>query len=213
MNQTKQYIQSLYEDKDSLIQSMQQYAEEHGIPIMEKDGIEFLKQLIRIHKPKSIVEIGAAIGYSAIQMASSNSEVKVHTVERDEQRYHDAIYFIKQAGLEARINITHDNAINWLNQFSNDLHIDFVFVDAAKGEYKDYVEKIDPFLKPGSLLVVDNVLFKGYVSKEKQENRRFVKIGDKIASFNEWLYKHPHYTTTIVETGDGVAIAIKTNEE
>ncbi|WP_017185306.1 O-methyltransferase [Alkalibacillus haloalkaliphilus] len=212
MNKTKQYVQSLYNDESNpLIASMEQYAIENNVPIMEKDGIEYLKQLIRIHQSNNIIEIGSAIGYSAIQMASSMPDVQVYTVERDERRYETAKQYIQKANLEDRIHIDLDDALNWIDYRFTTERFDLAFIDAAKGEYINYVEKITPLLSKGSLLVVDNVLFKGYVSKEKQDNKRFVKIGEKIASFNEWLLDHPQYQTTIIETGDGIAIALKTN--
>ncbi|GEN46456.1 O-methyltransferase [Alkalibacillus haloalkaliphilus] len=212
MNKTKQYVQSLYNDESNpLIASMEQYAIENNVPIMEKDGIEYLKQLIRIQQPKKIIEIGSAIGYSAIQMANSIPDVQVYTVERDEIRYEIAKQYIQEANLEGRIHIDLDDALNWIDHRFTTERFDLAFIDAAKGEYINYVEKITPLLPKGSLLVVDNVLFKGYVSKEKQDNKRFVKIGEKIASFNEWLLNHPQYQTTIIETGDGIAIALKTN--
>ncbi|WP_188206241.1 O-methyltransferase [Alkalibacillus aidingensis] len=208
MEQTKQYIQSLYKDQDELLTEMEQYAANQQVPIMEKDGIEFLKQIIRIHRPKKIIEIGAAIGYSAIQMAKSDSNVIIQTVERDEKRYHDAISFVKKANLDHRIEVNYNDAVVWLEE-TKPSSVDLVFIDAAKGEYQKYVEVVHPFLKSGGLIIVDNVLFKGYVSKAVQENKRWVKIGEKIATFNEWLFSHPQYETTMIETGDGIAIALK----
>ncbi|GEL77503.1 O-methyltransferase [Tenuibacillus multivorans] len=206
-DQTKEYIRRLYQENHPLILEMENYAKENHIPIMEKDGIEFLKQLIRLHRPKHVLEIGAAIGYSAIQMAMADSNVNITTVEKDSERFKEAQKNVKLAGLDRRINIVFADANDFLESMNE--QFDFAFIDAAKGQYRHYVEKIDPYLNRGGLIVIDNVLFKGYVSKEVQERERLIKLGEKIDYFNQWLMKHPNYQTTIVATGDGVAIALK----
>ncbi|PKR79076.1 SAM-dependent methyltransferase [Halalkalibacillus sediminis] len=209
MNETKAYIQSLYKDSHSLLNEMEAYAEEHHVPIMEKDGIEILKQLIRIHRPKNIFEIGTAIGYSAIQMALAYSGSKVTSVEREQTRYKVAVDNIARAGLEQQIDTHLGDAVSFINELAEDTQFDFVFVDAAKGQYKDYIEAIDSYVPTKGVIVIDNVLFKGYVSGASQENQRWVKIGEKIAKFNEWLMNNENYYTTIIESGDGIAIALK----
>ncbi|NIK11290.1 O-methyltransferase [Alkalibacillus almallahensis] len=209
MGKTKQYIQSLNQHNDSLLLEMEKYAEEHRVPIMELDGIAFLKQLIRIYQPQQLLEIGTAIGYSAIQMANASSNVHITTIERDSTRYQDAAHYVKQAGLTEQISIVFDDALEWLEQIPYEQEYDFIFVDAAKGQYQAFVEKINSHLKSGGILVVDNVLFKGYVAKEVNDDSRWQSIGEKINHFNQWLVNHIDYDTTIVETGDGVAIAVK----
>ncbi|MGP4071434.1 O-methyltransferase [Piscibacillus sp. B03] len=207
----KNYIRNLYAkfEKETFIKEMELYAAEHRVPIIETDGVELLKQLVRLHRPKHILEIGTAIGYSTIQMALANKQTHITSVELDETRYLEANQNVNKANLSDRIQLILDDANEYLNNIKEN-EFDFVFIDAAKGQYINYVKKISPFLRSGSLLVIDNVLFKGYVSKEVQDDRkRLVKLGEKIDRFNHWLIEHPEYDTTIMETGDGVAIALK----
>lgn len=210
-NTNKDYITRLYQNINQLpiIQEMEDYATEHSVPIMEVDGIELLKQLIRIHKPDHVLEIGTAIGYSAIQMALTQPNLKVTSIEIDEKRHQLALHNVHKANMFEQIHLVLEDASLFLDKIEiNDY--DFVFIDAAKGQYKNYVEKITPYLKSGSIIVIDNVLFKGYVSKEVHDDRkRLMKLGEKIDRFNRWLMDHPQYDTSFVETGDGVAIAVK----
>ncbi|MET3682497.1 putative O-methyltransferase YrrM [Alkalibacillus flavidus] len=213
MSKTKHYIRSLQPEQHPLLDKMEQYADNHHVPIMERDGIGLLQQLVRLHQPQHILEIGTAIGYSAIQMALATKHASITTIERDDNRFQEATHFIHEAQLHDRIQVIHHDANVWLDELSSDSQTyDLVFVDAAKGQYQAFVEKIDPFVAEGGLIVVDNVLFKGYVAKEVQDNERFVNIGEKINQFNQWLSNHSDYTTTIVESGDGVAIAVKNSQ-
>ncbi|RPF55545.1 O-methyltransferase [Aquisalibacillus elongatus] len=207
---SKTYIQKLYNDhkpQQDYLEEMEAYALEHQVPIMERDGIELLKQLVRLHQPKTILEIGTAIGYSAIQMAIANEKAHITSIEIDESHKAIAEKNIQKAGLDHQIDVVLSDANEYLEQHQH--AYDLVFVDAAKGQYKNYIEKLHPILESGSLIIIDNVLFKGYVSKEVQGHKRFDQLGEKINQFNQWLIEHPHFETTIVETGDGVAIALK----
>ncbi|MFC0014913.1 MULTISPECIES: O-methyltransferase [Allobacillus] len=209
MRASQSYIQSLYEGSDSELRRITEYAVEHHVPIMEVDGIQFIKQLIRIHRPKKILEIGTAIGYSAIQMAKVDSSIQITTLEVDETRYRQAMKNIQTLNYENQIKAIHQDAIDYLKERTEAEQFDFVLIDAAKGKNKDFVNYTAPFLKKNGLLVVDNVLFKGYVSGENNESKRLSKLGSKINSFNQWLMNDERFETTIVETGDGITVAIK----
>lgn len=205
----KEYFQSLYKEDSKLIQQLERYAEEYNVPIIEKDSIELLKQLIRIHQPKRILEIGTAIGYSAIQMASAYGNSFITTIEMDEYRYEEAVKHIKEALLDHRIEVILQRGETYIENLSKSSTFDFVFIDAAKAQYQSYVELIDPHLKPHGLIVIDNVYFKGYVMEENNASKRLQKLGQKINHFNKWLIENDAYDTTFVASGDGLAIAIK----
>ncbi|MGM8214198.1 O-methyltransferase [Bacillaceae bacterium W0354] len=206
---SKKYIQALYKEEEELILTLEKSAKTNKVPIMEKDGVEFLKQLIRIYRPKQILEIGTAIGYSAIQMAKASPDSFIKTIEIDENRFNEAVRNIKMAQLDHRIEVILADASQYIEQLSQEYVFDFVFIDAAKGQYKSYVEKISPFIKSNGLIVIDNVLFKGYVAGVNDDQPRLKKIGQKIDDFNKWLIENKAYDTTFVETGDGIAISIK----
>ena len=205
----KEYFQSLYKEDSKLIQQLERYAEEYNVPIIEKDSIELLKQLIRIHQPKRILEIGTAIGYSAIQMASACGNSFITTIEMDENRYEEAVKHIKEALLDHRIEVILQKGETYIENLSKSSTFDFVFIDAAKAQYQSYVELIDPHLEQHGLIVIDNVYFKGYVMEENNASKRLQKLGQKINHFNKWLIENDAYDTTFVASGDGLAIAIK----
>src|SRR5690625_4889386 len=176
---------------------------------MEKDGIEFLKQLVRIQAPKSILEIGSAIGYSAIQMALAASEATITTIEKDADRYEQAVSNVREMSLAHRIHVIQQDALEFLSDERIDVSFDFIFIDAAKSKNKEFIEKVHPFLRRKGVIAIDNVLLKGYVSGEKKDSKRLMKLGEKINDFNHWMINHPKYETVITETGDGIAIAYK----
>ena len=123
-------------DQEYLIRQMEKYADEKGVPIMEKDGIEFLTEFIKLNKVKNILEIGSAIGYSAINMALAGSDVTVTTIERDKDRYIEAVKNVKKIGLDDRITLILADALD----FNSSEEFDLIFIDAAKSQYIMFFE-------------------------------------------------------------------------
>ena len=123
---------------------MERYANEKNVPIIEKKSIAFIMKYIKEHNIKNVLEIGSAIGYSAILMASSTQECIVTTIERDEARYMECLKNVKKCGMEKKINVVYQDALE-LN-LSEDLKYDLIFIDAAKGQYTKFFEKYKNFL-------------------------------------------------------------------
>ncbi|MBE6139813.1 MAG: O-methyltransferase [Firmicutes bacterium] len=190
------------------IEDLESYAFNNNIPIMQKDGIEFLCKYIKENNIKNILEIGSAIGYSAIKMALVDSDVKVTTIERDKERYDIAVNNIKKFNLQDRINIINEDALI-LNIGINDKY-DLIFIDAAKSQYIKFFEKFEKNLKDGGVIVSDNLSFHGLVEDESKTNNRNTKqLVRKIRKYIDYLKDNPNYKTTFYELGDGVAISIK----
>ena len=190
------------------IEDLESYAFNNNIPIMQKDGIEFLCKYIKENKIKNILEIGSAIGYSAIKMALVDSDVKVTTIERDKERYDIAVNNIKKFNLQDRINIINEDALI-LNIGINDKY-DLIFIDAAKSQYIKFFEKFEKNLKDGGVIVSDNLSFHGLVEDEsKTNNRNTEQLVRKIRKYIDYLKDNPNYKTTFYELGNGVAISIK----
>ena len=124
-------------DQEYYIRKMEKYADEKGIPIMEKEGINFLVEFVKLNKIKNILEIGSAIGYSAINMALASNDVMVTTIERDKDRYIEAVKNIKKVGLDDRITLILADAL----EFKTDEVYDLIFIDAAKSQYIKFFEK------------------------------------------------------------------------
>lgn len=190
------------------LEEIEKYAQENNVPIMQKDGIEFLTNYIKENNIKNILEIGSAIGYSAIKMALVDNDIKVTTIERDIDRYNLAIKNIKDFNLNDRINIINADA---LEVELNDKY-DLIFIDAAKSQYIKFFEKFEKNLKTNGVIVSDNLSFHGLVEDETKTNNRNTKqLVRKIRKYIEYLKENPNYKTTFYELGDGVAISIKLN--
>jgi len=211
MHKTQKYLEQLIPKSNDFMCSLEQYASEHRVPIMEKEGIHFLTQLIRLHQPNNILELGTAIGYSALRMHEAAPTVHITTLERDDKMVEIATKNIKLAEKEHAINIMHADAFDALEQLTNEKkQFDFIFIDAAKGQYKRFFTLVEPLLANNWIIVCDNVLFKGFVVDPSQtDNKRLQKLAKKIDTFNQWLMQNDSYHTSLIPIGDGITMSIK----
>ena len=152
------------EEKNNEISRIKEYARRENIPIMQDEGIEFLTSFIEKKGIKDILEIGTAIGYSAIMMAMVNSNIHITTIERDETRYLEALKNIKKLELENRITLIFNDALNFetLDEF------DLIFIDAAKGKNIDFFNYFEKNLKTTGYIITDNMGFHGYVEMNEE---------------------------------------------
>ncbi len=188
------------------LEKLEEFAKKNNIPIMQKDGIEFLTNYIKENNIKNILEIGTAIGYSSIKMALVSDDIKVTTIERDVDRYDLALKNINDFNLSDRINVILDDALN----VNLDSEYDLIFIDAAKSQYIKFFDKFDKNLKKGGVIVSDNLSFHGLVEDEtKTNNRNTRQLVRKIKKYIEFLKSNPNYDTTMYNLGDGVSISIK----
>lgn len=191
------------------LQSIKAYAEQHHVPIMEDQGIEFLLQLLEDQKPKTMLEIGAAIGFSAIKVAAALPDCQIDTIERDEERFDKAVKFIAEAGLDKRIRIFHADALEFDLEELNPAY-DAIFIDAAKGQYERFFEKYEVLLAEDGILYCDNMKMHGMAEQEISEvPRRKRTMIRNIKQFREKMMAHPDYDTTLLSAGDGIMVCKK----
>lgn len=204
------YLESLIPSRDNIIQEMEVYAKENDVPIMELVGIEAMLQILRLIQPASILEIGTAIGYSAIRMAKALPEANIVSIERDEIRYTKALEYIEMTNTSSQIKVHLGDALD-LGENPEKLgtSFDVIFIDAAKGQYQRFFNSYENVLSPNGVIITDNVLFKGLVALEEVEVKRTRSLVKKIKTYNEWLISNPKYITTILPIGDGIAISKK----
>ena len=145
------------------ILEMEAYAQEKNVPIVEKKTIAFIMKYIKEHNVKNILEIGSAIGYSAILMASSKEDVAVTTIERDEERYMECLKNVKKCEMDKKINVVFQDALDV--NLSEEVKYDLIFIDAAKAQNIKFFEKYKYFLKDTGTIITDNLKFHGYVGK------------------------------------------------
>ena len=194
------------------ILEMERYANEKNVPIIEKKSIAFIMKYIKENNIKNVLEIGSAIGYSAILMASSTQDCVVTTIERDEVRYMECLKNVKKCGMEKKINVVYQDALE-LN-LSDDLRYDLIFIDAAKGQYTKFFEKYKNFLNPNGTIITDNIKFHGYVGKSDTiESKNLRQLVSKIESYIDFLKNNADFETTFYDIGDGLSVSKKRNHE
>ena len=178
---------------------MEKYAEEKNIPIMQKSGINFLTKYIEENNIKNILEIGTAIGYSAIKMASVNDKIEVTTIEKDNERYLTALKNIKEFDLDKRITLISGDALD----IELEGKFDLIFIDAAKGQYIKFFEKYSKNLKKNGVIVSDNLDFHGFVKQEERIiSKNLRQLVNKIRNYIEFLKTNTEFTTTFYKVGE-----------
>ncbi|MEY8750416.1 O-methyltransferase [Alkalicoccobacillus gibsonii] len=207
--ETLDYLVALTPKRSELIEEMEQYAAEHSVPIMDLVGIESLLQLMQLNPPKRILEIGAAIGYSAIRMATALPKTEIVTIERDPERAAMARSYIEKSGLGNRIQLIEGDALDVVEILEKMPLFDVLFIDAAKGQYKRFFELYTELITSSGIVFSDNVLFRGLVAKSNLSNKRLSKLAGKIDSYNQYLMEHPAFLTRVLPIGDGLAVSIK----
>ena len=191
---------------------MEQYANENDVPIIEKDTIVYIMKLIKEHKIKKVLEIGSAIGYSTILMASSDEDVYVTTIERDETRYLECLKNVKACGLDQKINVAFQDALEV--NLPNDNKYDLIFIDAAKGQNINFFEKFKYFLNDGGYIITDNLNFHGYVGKSDTiESKNLRALVRKIEEYIEFLKVNSEFDTEFLNIGDGISVSKKKDEK
>lgn len=187
-----------------MIKEMEKYAQENNIPIMMQDGIEYLCNFIKDNNIKNILEIGSAIGYSAIRMAKVSDDVKVVTIEKDKDRYQEALKNIKKFNLENRITIYNMDAL----EYDSSNKFDLIFIDAAKGKNKVFFNKFMNNLNSYGIIITDNLSFHGLVENEKLVKTKNQKgLVNKIKDYISFLENNNDFDTIYIPIGDKISIS------
>lgn len=202
------YLKGLYIEKDPFLANIEEYGLRENIPIIEKESLELLRLIISIFKPNRILEIGTAIGYSAISMAKLDSKINITSFEINEKNYNIAIDNIKKAKLLDRIEVRFGDASELLTKLREDEIFDFVFIDAAKSHYLEYFNDIYKNLSNRSIIFSDNVLFKGMIADDSLVPRRDRTIVRNMREYLSFLTSQNSIKTSVIPIGDGVAISL-----
>lgn len=204
----EEYIRSITPDNTGNLLELEKYAIENNIPIIDKEVGQLLKVLLLMKRPKKILEIGTAIGYSAILMAENTDlDTKITTIERYDKNYNIAIENIKKYKQEDKIDIRLGDANDVLLEL--DEKYDFVFIDAAKGQYLEFFNKVRELTNEDTLIVSDNVLFKGMVASDELVIRRKKTIVKRLREYLDYINDLEDYTSVVLSISDGVALTYK----
>ena len=205
------YLIDLIPANEGILKELESYAKEHNTPIVTPEVAGLLKVMIKSSNAKNILEVGTAIGYSAILMGKyAVEDFKIVTIERNEENASLALENIKKAGMDQNIKVLIGDASEILDQIEG--IYDVIFVDAAKGHYMDFFEKSINKLKIGGLFICDNVLFRGMVAERSLLIRRKITIVKRLKKFLHFICNNESLQTTIIPMGDGVSISCKLKE-
>lgn len=193
-------------NKQELEKIKQKALEEH-IPIILDDTLEVVDKILTEIKPKKILEIGTAVGYSAMCFSEYLVEGgKIDTIERDEERIREAKENIKKVGVEEKINIYEGDAVEMLPTL-NDKY-DMIFIDAAKGKYPFFLKESLRMLNENGVILADNILYKGYVMSDYNKHKQRTAVRN-LREYIHDVTNNPNLETEILEVGDGLAITRK----
>lgn len=202
------YLNSIERDNTELLNLIEKEAIASYVPIIRKDMQYFLRTLLTMNRPKKILEVGTAIGFSAILMGEfTDNDCTITTIENYDKRIPIARENIKRVGMEDRITLIEGDAQDVLKEIDDTF--DFVFMDAAKGQYINFLPDIERLTESGSVIVTDNVLQDGDILESHFiVDRRNRTIHKRIRDYLYELCQDERYDTTILSVGDGVALTV-----
>ena len=186
------------------LSSLKNYASENSVPIMFDEGIEFIVNYIKENDVRFILEIGTAIGYSAIKFAQINPEIRIFTIEYDIERYQKAVENITKLNLDDQITVFLGDAL----KFDFTEKFDLIFIDGAKSQYINFFEKYKNNLSENGVFISDNLFFHGMVEDiSLTQNYSTIKLIRKLKRYIDFLKANTEFETTFYEIGDGVAVS------
>ena len=204
----EEFLRTVIKREEGFLGELESYARENFIPVIQPETAALLKVLIGIHKPERVLEAGTAIGYAACVIAGAmGASGTVDTIEINGDMVDMARKNIETMGLDARVRVLQGDALDVMECLSTPY--DLIFLDAAKGQYLEYFEQAMRLLKPGGLLVSDNVLYKGLVTQNRNAVHKHRTIAAKLNEYLQLLCHDERLETAIIPIGDGLAISLK----
>lgn len=186
---------------------IEQDALKRNIPVMQKEGILFLISQLNDIQALTCLEIGSAIGYSSMMMATHVEGLHIDTIELNQERYQEAVSNIKERHLEQYISIFHDDALIFDKEQLQYAPYDCLFIDAAKAQYQKFFEKYIDLVKENGIIIVDNLDFHGMIFDiDHIKNRNTKQLVKKIKRFKDWIFNHDEYNVEYYQIGDGICI-------
>lgn len=202
------YLNDTLPDGTGILGELEKYAFEHCTPIIQKEVRCFIDTLLECHKPRRILEIGTAIGYSGIFFAQHLPEDgEIITLERDADYAQRARANFSRSGLAEKITLIEGEAEESVKCLEGEF--DLIFIDANKSKYRYYFDELFPKLRLGGMIICDNILYKGYVTSGEYLSPKQRTIVNALRDFLPFLANHPKLATSIVPIGDGVTVSVK----
>lgn len=204
------YLENLLPASPDSAKALEKYAEINHVPIIHRNSMHMINLVLTMQQPESILEVGTAIGYSALRMLEGAPDAKIITVEKDKKRYYEAITNIQKQKRNSKVDVILGDAADVMQDLAEKKkQFDVIFIDAAKGQYQSYFDLADRMLISGGILITDNVLFRGMVYSGGEAPKKYKTLVRKLKAYNEMLMNHPDYHTSIIPIDDGVSISYK----
>ncbi|WP_027623323.1 O-methyltransferase [Clostridium lundense] len=200
----EEYIRGLIKESNPILKELEEYAHKNNVPIIQKEVGKFLELMINIKRPKKILELGTAIGYSAILMKTACIEdCEIVTVERDQDMINLAQNNIEKYGVSKDIKIVQGDCLDVLENLQGEF--DLIFMDAGKGHYNHFLPHCLRLLNKDGVIVADNVLFRGMIASNELVKRRKITIVKRMRKFLE-MVSEDEFITSVIPMGDGIAV-------
>jgi len=204
----EQYLRGLIPSNNIIMKNLENFALENRVPIVQKETAKFLELMVTMKRPKKILELGTAIGYSAILMnLTSGGLSEITTIERDEKMIEIAKSNIEKYGLQNKITIIEGDCLEALENLKDEF--DMIFIDAGKGHYNHFLPHCLRLLKKEGVLIADNVLFRGMVASKEIATRRKITIIKRMKSYLELVSNNDELITSVIPMGDGISVTVR----
>ena len=201
----EEYIRDLIPDFDDKYKELENFARINKVPIAQKETAKFLEFMVNMKKPLKILELGTAIGYSAILMYySSGTNPSITTIERDENMIKCARKNFEKYNLQDKITVIDGECLDILEKLEESY--DLIFMDAGKGHYNHFLPHCLRLLKNDGIIIADNVLFRGMVASNDLVKRRKITIVKRMREYLELVSKNKELITSVIPMGDGIAV-------
>ena len=199
------YIRGLIPERTGTLKEIEDFARENGVPIVQKETGVFLEFMTSMKKPKKILELGTAVGFSSILMyESAGVEPDIVTIERDEKMIEMAKVNLDRFNLRDKIKIEQGDCLEVLERLDD--KFDLIFMDAGKGHYNHFLPHCLRLLKDDGIIVADNVLFRGMVASQELVKRRKITIVKRMRTYLDLVTQDESLITSVIPMGDGIAV-------
>ncbi|MBE6048508.1 MAG: O-methyltransferase [Clostridium sp.] len=207
----EEYIKGLVPKREGTLKEIEEFAREHGVPIVQEETGKFLEFMVDMKKPLRILELGTAIGFSSILMyEAAGTEPEIVTIERDPNMIELAKINLKKFNLEQKIKIMEGDCLEILEKLDDPF--DLIFMDAGKGHYNHFLPHCLRLLKDDGIIIADNVLFRGMVATDELVKRRKITIVKRMRTYLDMVSNDDELITSVIPMGDGIAITKRRNK-
>ena len=201
----EEYIKGLVPKREGTLKEIEEFAREHGVPIVQEETGKFLEFMVDMKKPLRILELGTAIGFSSILMyEAAGTEPEIVTIERDSKMIELAKVNLEKFNLEHKIKIMEGDCLEILEKL--DEPFDLIFMDAGKGHYNHFLPHCLRLLKEDGIIIAENVLFRGRVATDELVKRRKITIVKRMRTYLDMVSSDENLITSVIPMGDGIAI-------